>query len=665
MDLNLPDANGMSVVNSIKATSKDSKIIVLTSSNDISLRQELFTKGIVDYLRKDFKHDEIIKEIDEIIVQTQRNSLIEILVVDDSSLIREQLKDLLSIKNYRLYFSKDSTSAYKILKEKDSINLVLLDIELPDINGLTLLKNIKNNINKELPVIILSANYTPENYRDCFKSGASDFIKKPFIIEELLLKTDLWIDRLKKDFETKCANDLLEQYKQTVDLGTIVSKTDNRGIITYVNDKFIEISGYDESELIGKSHNVVRHEDTSSEVFKDLWTTIKQNKKPWFGKIKNKRKDGTPYYVETVINPILDNNNEIIEYIGMRTDITEVEENKQYLKEQYSITTGKYEDIKVLSENYENAINKSSIILRVSPDMKVNFVNEGFCTLTGYKKEEIEGKDYSLLKHPDISDSFIENMFKEAREKGIWKGQLKNLTKNNSTIYFISTVIPIKDRNNTLIEYMGVRLDITKIIELHKELDITQKETIYKMGEIAESRSKETGYHVKRVAQYSKLLALKAGLSKDEAELLKLASPMHDVGKVAIEDSILNKPGKLTKEEFDEMKKHTQIGYELLNTSSRKTLKAAAIVAYEHHEKWDGRGYPRGLKGEDIHIYGRITAVCDVFDALAHERPYKKAWELDRILDLFKEQRGKHFDPSLIDIFFENLDEFLKIKESY
>jgi len=183
------------------------------------------------------------------------------------------------------------------------------------------------------------------------------------------------------------------------------------------------------------------------------------------------------------------------------------------------------------------------------------------------------------------------------------------------------------------------------------------------MGEVGESRSKETGNHVKRVAEYSHLLALLYGLSKKEAEILFTASPMHDIGKVGIPDSILNKAGKLTHEEFEIMKTHADIGYKVLKGSDGEVLKAASIVAYEHHEKYDGTGYPRGLKGDDIHIYGRITAIADVFDALSHDRCYKKAWELDQILTLFKEQKGKHFDPQLIDLFFENLDKFLEIKD--
>ncbi|GKT30773.1 hypothetical protein ADUPG1_001690 [Aduncisulcus paluster] len=140
---------------------------------------------------------------------------------------------------------------------------------------------------------------------------------------------------------------------------------------------------------------------------------------------------------------------------------------------------------------------------------------------------------------------------------------------------------------------------------------------------------------------------------------------MHDIGKVAIPDAILNKPGRFDEEERRVMDTHAKLGYEMLKNSHRPLLQLAATVAYEHHEKWDGSGYPRKLQGEDIHIAGRITAVADVFDALGSDRVYKKAWDDARIFNLFKEERGKHFDPKLIDIFFDNLDEFLKVREQF
>ena len=219
----------------------------------------------------------------------------------------------------------------------------------------------------------------------------------------------------------------------------------------------------------------------------------------------------------------------------------------------------------------------------------------------------------------------------------------------------------VKEMNSVLI--YGV--NITIAVQAEAEIINTQKEVVYAMGEIGETRSKETGNHVKRVAKYSKILALKYGLSPEIADLLMMASPMHDIGKVGIADAILNKPGKLTPQEFEIMKTHAQLGYKMLKNSNKDILKAAAIVANEHHEKWDGTGYPNATNGEDIHIYGRITAVADVFDALGSDRVYKKAWELDRILELFKQERGKHFDPKLVDLFLDNLDEFLEIRDKY
>ena len=210
-----------------------------------------------------------------------------------------------------------------------------------------------------------------------------------------------------------------------------------------------------------------------------------------------------------------------------------------------------------------------------------------------------------------------------------------------------------------------VTLKTKEIVFLNQEIDDTLKEVLFTLGGMAEVRSKETGNHVQRVAKFSKVIANGYGLNKDEVEILKNASAMHDVGKIAIPDNILNKPGKLTPDEFALMKKHTDYGYEMLKGSDREFFKKAAIVAYTHHEKFDGSGYPNGLKGKDIHIYGRITAIADVFDALGSDRIYKKAWELDRVLELLKSEKNKHFDGELIDIFFKNLDEILAIKEEF
>jgi response regulator RpfG family c-di-GMP phosphodiesterase len=203
-----------------------------------------------------------------------------------------------------------------------------------------------------------------------------------------------------------------------------------------------------------------------------------------------------------------------------------------------------------------------------------------------------------------------------------------------------------------------------ELMALKIEIEETQREVVFTMGAIGESRSKETGNHVKRVAEYTYLLAKYSGLPEKECDMLKQASPMHDIGKVAIPDAVLNKPGRFNEEERAIMDTHAQLGYDMLHHSNRSLLKMASIVAYEHHEKWNGTGYPNKLAGEDIHIYGRITALADVFDALGSARVYKSAWDDERIFKMFKEERGEHFDPKFIDIFFENLDDFLHVRDS-
>ncbi|MEA2049620.1 MAG: HD domain-containing protein [Campylobacterota bacterium] len=350
-----------------------------------------------------------------------------------------------------------------------------------------------------------------------------------FVVLIILIGLLISLNNIKSYFQAKTnlaeSNNFLLQYKKIIDLTNIVSKTDKKGIITYVNQKFCDISKYKEHELLGKPHNTVRSPDTPKDLFKDMWKNIK-SKKPFHGIIKNQSKDGESYYVDTTIMPILDN-------------------------------------------------------------------------------------------------------------------------KNNIT------------------EYMAIRKDVTDIVELNLKLVSSQDELLTRMGMIAETKSKETGDHVKRVAEYCKILATALELPKEDIDLIFSASALHDMGKVGTPDHILNKPGRLTKEEFDVMKQHSLNGYEMLKDSKNDIIKTGSIIALEHHEKYDGTGYPNGLKGEDIHIFARITALADVFDALGESRTYKKAWELNKILDFIKEQKGYHFDPLIVDMFFENIEKILFIRKKY
>jgi len=188
---------------------------------------------------------------------------------------------------------------------------------------------------------------------------------------------------------------------------------------------------------------------------------------------------------------------------------------------------------------------------------------------------------------------------------------------------------------------------------------------INKLSTAAEFKDEETSNHTKRVGEYAACIAKEIGLDPEKVEMIRYTAPMHDVGKIGISDDILLKPGKLSPEEFKTMQTHTMIGYNILHDEESIFLEEAAQIALEHHEKFDGSGYPYGKSGEEISLSGRIVAVADVFDALTSTRPYKKAWSIENALELLKEERGKHFDPEIIDIFFKINKEILEIKQRF
>ncbi len=222
--------------------------------------------------------------------------------------------------------------------------------------------------------------------------------------------------------------------------------------------------------------------------------------------------------------------------------------------------------------------------------------------------------------------------------------------------YIVKPVIPsiVRARVKT-------HLSLVKIETLRE----TQIDLIQRLGRAAEYKDNETGMHVQRMSHYAKILAVAAGMDEESAEELRMAATMHDIGKIGIPDNILLKPGKLDEQEFYHMKKHAEIGGNLLANSRSPLVALAHTIAITHHEKWDGSGYPNRLSGEEIAIEGRIAAIADVFDALTSVRPYKQAWSVEQAVEFLQEQAGKHFDPHLVPIFIEQLPKILDIKAKF
>ena len=416
------------------------------------------------------------KKKDTLEVAEVKKDTWKVLISDDEEDIHLLTKAVLknfTYKNKSIEFISAYSGAdtVEVLKERDDVALVLLDVIMEsDDAGLKVVKRIREDLENDIIQIILRTGQpgmVPEN-KIVVEYAINDYKEKTELTANKLVTTITTAIRSYENLKkTKKLNHELNNLIACFDNYVIASKADKNGEIIYVSEAFKKISGYLSSELIGKDHNILSHEDTQENVYTDMWSVISSDN-VWRGEIKNKRKDGTDYWLYTIINPEYDVDGNFLYYTAISHDITA------------------QKDIEVANKKIEN---------------------------------------------------------------------------------------------------------------LNIEIEETQKEVVFRIGSIAEARSKETGMHVKRVAEYSKILASYYGLDESEADILRQASPMHDIGKVAIPDNILNKPGSFTPEEFEIMKSHAELGYEMLKSSHRPLLKLAATVAYEHHEKWDGTGYPQGLKG--------------------------------------------------------------------
>ncbi len=280
----------------------------------------------------------------------------------------------------------------------------------------------------------------------------------------------------------------------------------------------------------------------------------------------------------------------------------------------------------------------------------------------------LEGQALEDVIPPEMLASFNRTM--NNREivygEGFLIAYCQSKSSEGSLLYIAGLNADLSDTDKHLIELFtqNVQLAFDNVL-LTRDLEDTQREIVMRLSEAVECRSKETGNHVRRVALYSRLMAIELGMSEREAENIMLASPLHDVGKIGIPDDILGKPARLDEEEYSRMKKHAEMGFSILEGSKRPIIKAGAVIAKDHHEKWDGTGYPEGKEGKDIHIYGRIVALADVYDALRSKRCYKEPWSSEKTTEYISSQSGLHFDPQCVEVYMSHIDEFESILQRY
>ena len=339
-----------------------------------------------------------------------------------------------------------------------------------------------------------------------------------------------------------------------------------------------------------------------------------------------------------------------MENIFERETILVVDDVKENLDVLDGLLRGEY-NIKYAT-NGEMAVN---VTKRFLPDMVLlDIMMPG---MDGFEVAEILKEDPLTKDIPIIFITVKDEDFDEAR--GFELGAADYITKPISPIV-------LKGRVKAHLALYNQQRQLAKSVnEKTKELLEARLEIIRKLGIAAEYKDNETGNHVVRMSKFCYYIAEAYGFDDQRRDLFLHTSPMHDIGKIGIPDSILQKPGKLDAQEWEIMKTHCEIGAKIIGATESELMLSSRIVAQQHHEKWDGTGYPEGLAGDEIHIYARIVAIADVFDALVSERPYKKAWEVDAAVEHIKSESGKHFDPEVVDAFIKALPHIIEVMNSY
>lgn len=402
---------------------------------------------------------DLIENNQEVILDNWLNSN-ELKEFFDKYISQDKFRDTYATNFLKYFIETIKSSEEGICKE---LNRVVLDFKDVDIADLFILyMKLKDSI---LNFVFINPNIVMSNInvKDLFNEVTLFFERNIAI----------FLSNYNSDANSSHNEKLLKEYKKAVDASSIVSVTDTRGVIKYANDKFCEISGYKKEEIIGKPHNLVRHPDMPKEAFANLWNTIK-SKKVWHGVVKNRNKEGGTYIVDATIIPILDENNEIIEYIAVRHDVT-------YLTHQSKIL-----------EEYRRAVDVSNIVSITDTKGIITYVNDKFCEISGFNRDDLIGKPHNVVRHPSMPSKAFEDLWRTIKAKKVWNGIVKNRRKDDKFYIVDATIVPILDENDEIIEYIGIRHDLT-------ELMIKKEKEKKRIKETLESIRKATSVGVETV----------------------------------------------------------------------------------------------------------------------------------------------------------------------
>ena len=536
----------------------------------------------------------------------------------------------------------DGQAGLDLYREKIP-DIVVTDIQMPQLSGLAMSAEIQH-INPEQLIVIVSAYNDVEYLFRAIELGIGHYITKPLNVNRLLEKLAQLANIHLALKERRQNQILLEQYKNLVDQSAIVCKIDLNGKISYVNDKLCKISGFTRQEMLGQDIAFLHYEQERGEE----WSQAVSGQK-WSGISHNRTKQGTGYIVERSIVPVIIESGEITEIIVLDVNINPFFDNYEHVSVSLELSNSSLQEQRHFLAEYKRALELGTCVCFVDCNLHILSINQPFEQLLGYTSAEITGKSVEQII-PNLSDrDNLVNILSDSLEE-LNSRIICFSTCNGAALQFRVSCVALHEMTGEIKSVIMICHDISEYHRLSLDIVQSQRDLLYMMGDVVESRSEETGQHVRRVAMISRFLALKVGLDQETANMIEAAAPMHDIGKVGIRDAVLNKPGQLDNLEYKEMMRHAEIGHVILSKVKRPLIKLASVIAQQHHERWDGKGYPNGLSGEQIHIAGRIVSIADVLDALSTERIYKPAWSEQSVRDYFLVQRGEQFDPNLIDL---------------
>ena len=586
---------------------------------------------------------------------------IRLLYVEDEELSREEIVFLLRAFVKELIVATNGAEGLKAFREKEP-NIILTDIQMPVMNGLEMIKTIREE-NKKVPIVITTAFNDNDYLFKAIDLDVTAYLTKPIDSKKLLNKLEELAHAILLERENEKMHCFLAQYQQGVEESSCVLTVDRERRIVTMNERLARKLKSDPEEYKGKDLlTLLRPRNEEDVAILEKINELKE----WHGTLTGTTPDGKERYFRTTIIPIRHYARPCVNRMLIMQDVTQLVSYQELLKNELETTRNDLEEKINFLRQYQEIINESTAVCTFDIDGNIHYTDKSFYHILGFNSNrDLIGR--SLYDFCEKSRQSVQEAIKKTVKTGeIVKVQTRCRTADGKEERVANSFFkPLYRTDGTIDEIISIHQDITETVQLNEEIKSTQKEILFRLGEVAENHSKETGQHVRRVAEYSLLLAKLAGLKKEDREVLYAAAPMHDIGKLTIPSQILHKEDPLTDEEFEIMKTHTINGAKMFEGSERPFMKAASIVAAQHHENYDGSGYPKGLKGDGIHIFGRIVAIADVFDALSMERAYKTAWPIEEILSFMEEQKGQKFDPYLIDLFLQEVESFIEIRRKY